>query len=83
MFAVVTGLVGALSGKYLFDAIGIATDGNGWIARGFSTRYRVARHRRRTRVAGERRGRRLGALALGLQAVLASVLIPLVSAIIG
>lgn len=33
VFAVVTGMVGALSGKYLFDALGIGTDATGWMAR--------------------------------------------------
>ena len=83
VFAVVTGLVGALSGKYLFDAIGIATDGNGWIARGFA--LGTASHgigaARALQVNAEAGA--WAALALGLQAVLASVLIPLVSAIIG
>ncbi len=83
VFAVVTGLVGALSGKYLFDAIGIATDGNGRIARGFalgtaSHGIGAARAMQVNAEAGA-----WAALALGLQAVLASVLIPLVSAIIG
>ena len=31
VFAVVTGMVGALSGKYLFDLLRIGTDSNGWM----------------------------------------------------
>src|SRR5450830_1039505 len=36
VFAVITGMVGVLSGKYLFDALKIPTDANGWMARGFA-----------------------------------------------
>ena len=36
VFAVVTGMVGALSGKYLFDALKIGTGSSGWMVRGFS-----------------------------------------------
>lgn len=80
VFAVVTGLVGALSGKYLFDAMGITTGGNGWIVRGFalgtaSHGIGAARALQVNADAGA-----WAALALGLQAVLASVLIPLLAA---
>ncbi len=79
VFAVVTGMVGALSGKYLFDALGIGTDSTGWMARGFALG---------TAVHGIGAARALqvhadagawAALALGLQVVFASVLIPLVA----
>jgi len=80
VFAVVTGLVGALSGKYLFDAMGITTDGNGRIVRGFA--LGTASHgigaARALQVNAEAGA--WAALALGLQAVLASVLIPLLAA---
>lgn len=36
VFSVLTGLIGALSGKYLFDALRIAVDAGGWAARGFA-----------------------------------------------
>jgi putative effector of murein hydrolase len=36
VFAVLTGLIGALSGKYLFDMLRIATTPEGWAARGFA-----------------------------------------------
>jgi len=36
VFVVLTGLVGALSGKYLFDALRIPTNPAGWAARGFA-----------------------------------------------
>jgi len=79
VFAVVTGMVGALSGKYLFDALGIGKDHTGWMARGFalgtaSHGIGAARALQVNADAGA-----WAALALGLQVVLASVLIPLVA----
>jgi putative effector of murein hydrolase len=79
VFAVLTGMVGALSGKYLFDALGIGTDAQGWMARGFalgtaSHGIGAARALQVNADAGAYAG-----LALGLQVVLASVLIPLVA----
>ena len=77
VFSVVTGLIGALSGKYLFDALGIPTDGAGWTARGFAlgtTSHGIgaARAMQVNADAGA-----YAALALGLQVVLASLLLPL------
>ncbi|HAL39182.1 MAG TPA: hypothetical protein DCP03_14180 [Polaromonas sp.] len=77
VFAVMTGLVGALSGKYLFDALRIPTDPAGWAARGFalgtaSHGIGAARALHVNADAGAYAG-----LALGLQVVLASLLIPL------
>lgn len=79
VFAVVTGLVGALSGKYVFDALGIGTDARGWMARGFA--LGTAAHG-----IGAARALQVhpdagawAALALGLQAVAASLLIPLLA----
>ena len=77
VFAVLTGMVGALSGKYLFDALGIGTDGTGWMARGFAlgtTSHGIgaARALQVHPDAGAWAG-----LALGLQVLLASLLIPL------
>ncbi len=79
VFAVLTGMVGALSGKYLFDALGIATDATGWMARGFALGTAAhgigaARAMQVNADAGA-----WAALALGLQVVIASLLIPLVA----
>lgn len=78
VFAVLTGLVGALCGKYLFAALRIPTDSAGWAARGFALGTAAhgigaARAMQVDADAGAYAG-----LALGLQVVLASLLIPLV-----
>ena len=77
VFAVITGMVGALLGKYLFDALRIPKDSAGWAARGFalgtaSHGIGAARALQVNADAGAYAG-----LALGLQVVLASLLIPL------
>ena len=77
VFAVVTGMVGVLSGKYLFDALKIPTDSAGWMARGFALGTAAhgigaARALQVHADAGAYAG-----LALGLQVLLASLLIPL------
>ena len=79
VFAVVTGLVGALSGKTLFALLGIGNDTTGWMARGFA--MGTAAHG-----IGAARALQVhpdagawAALALGLQVVTASLLIPLVA----
>jgi putative effector of murein hydrolase len=78
VFAVITGLVGALAGKYLFAALGINQQPGGWAARGFalgtaSHGIGAARALQVNADAGAYAG-----LALGLQVVLASLLMPLV-----
>ena len=78
VFAVITGMVGALLGKYMFDALRIPKDSAGWAARGFalgtaSHGIGAARALQVNADAGA-----YAALALGLQVVLASLLIPLV-----
>lgn len=78
VFAVLTGIIGALSGKYLFDLLRISTTQPGWMARGFalgttSHGLGAARALQVNADAGAYAG-----LALGLQVVLASLLIPLV-----
>jgi predicted murein hydrolase (TIGR00659 family) len=78
VFAVLTGLVGALSGKYLFDAIGVPRDAAGWPVRGYalgtaSHGIGAARALQVNDAAGAYAG-----LALGVQVVLASLLLPLV-----
>jgi predicted murein hydrolase (TIGR00659 family) len=77
VFAVVTGMVGALSGKYLFDALKIPTHATGWRARGFALGTAAhgigaARALQVNADAGAYAG-----LALGLQVILASLLMPL------
>ena len=79
VFAVVTGMVGALSGKYLFDLLRIGKDATGGMARGFALGTAAhgigaARAMQVNADAGA-----WAALALGLQVVFASVLIPLVA----
>lgn len=78
VFSVLTGLVGAVSGKYLFDALGLRTDSAGWSMRGFalgtaSHGIGAARAMQVDADAGAYAG-----LALGLQVLLAALLLPLV-----
>lgn len=78
VFAVLTGLVGALSGKYVFDALRVGRSGEGWMARGFalgtaSHGIGAARALQVNADAGAYAG-----LALGIQVVLQSLLVPLV-----
>ena len=77
VFAVVTGMVGALSGKALFGLLGVGTDRAGWIAHGFALGTAAhgigaARALQVNADAGAYAG-----LALGVQVLLASLLIPL------
>ena len=77
VFAVLTGLVGALSGKYLFAAMRLPYSTAGWTARGFALGTAAhgigaARALQVNADAGAYAG-----LALGLQVVLASLLMPL------
>jgi len=78
VFAVVTGMVGALSGKYLFQMLKIPVNAAGWMARGFALGTAAhgigaARALQVNADAGAYAG-----LALGLQVVLASLLMPLI-----
>ena len=79
VFAVVTGLIGALSGKALFAVIGIGRDPLGWMARGFAmgTSAHGIGAARALQVNADAGA--WAALALGLQVVTASLLIPLVA----
>ena len=79
VFAVLTGMVGALGGTYLFDVLGVKRDTAGWMARGFA--LGTAAHG-----IGAARALQVhpdagawAALALGLQVLLAALLIPLVA----
>jgi len=77
VFAVLTGMIGALSGKYLFDAMRVATDREGYATRGFalgtaSHGIGAARALQVDAQAGAYAG-----LALGLQVLLAALLMPL------
>ena len=78
VFTVLTGLIGAMGGKYLFDLLRIPLSGGGWAARGFalgtvSHGIGAARALQVNADAGAYAG-----LALGLQVVLASLLLPLI-----
>ena len=76
VFAVLTGLVGAVAGRYLFDALHISTTPEGWAARGFA--LGTAAHgigaARALQVNADAGA--YAALALGLQVVLATLLMP-------
>ena len=77
VFAVLTGLVGALSGRYLFNALRLPLSTEGWMARGFALGTAAhgigaARALQVNADAGAYAG-----LALGLQVVLSSLLMPL------
>lgn len=77
VFAVLTGILGALAGKYLFEFLRIGSKPTDWMARGFalgtvSHGLGAARAMQVNSDAGAYAG-----LALGLQVVLASLLIPL------
>ncbi len=77
VFAVLTGMVGALLGKYLFQLLRIPAAGEGWVARGFAmgtAAHGIGAARALQVHAG---AGAYAALALGMQVVLASVLIPL------
>ena len=78
VFAVVTGMVGALSGRALFGWLGMANDEAGWMARGFAMGTAAhgigaARAMQVNADAGAYAG-----LALGVQVLLAALLMPLV-----
>ncbi len=78
VFAVVTGMVGALSGKLILDRLGVAKDSAGWMVHGFALGTAAhgigaARALQVNASAGAYAG-----LALGLQVLLAALLIPLV-----
>ncbi|MGG4603998.1 LrgB family protein [Paenalcaligenes sp. Me131] len=79
VFAVLTGLVGALSGSFLFRLLGIGTRDADWVARGFSLGTAshgigAARALQVNADAGAFAG-----LALSLQVLLAALLMPLVA----
>lgn len=79
VFAVVTGLIGAISGKYLFDALGIGTDARGWMVRGFALGTAAHGIGAARALQAHPDAGAWAALALGLQAVAASLLIPLLA----
>lgn len=75
VFAVLTGLVGAISAKYLFDAMGVAPAHIRGFALGTASHgIGAARAMHVNRDAGAYAG-----LALGIQVVLAAVFIPLIA----
>lgn len=73
----VTGLVVAVSGKYLFDALRIGTDERGWMARGFALGTAAHGIGSARALQAHADAGAWAALALGLQVILASLLIPL------
>jgi putative effector of murein hydrolase len=80
---VLTGMIGALSGKYLFDALRIGTGPTGFAARGFALGTAAhgigaARALHVDADAGAYAG-----LALGMQVVLAALLMPLTFSLLG
>jgi predicted murein hydrolase (TIGR00659 family) len=82
VFAVLTGLVGALSAKWIFTLIHLPYTGAGWTARGFALGTAAhgigaARALQVHADAGAYAG-----LALGLQVVLASLLMPLLTGVL-
>jgi predicted murein hydrolase (TIGR00659 family) len=77
VFAVLTGIVGALIGKYLFDALRIPTDAAGWAARGFALGTASHGIGAARAIAVNADAGAYAGLALALQVLLASVLMPL------
>ena len=73
VFAVVTGLVGALSGKYIFNALGIAS----WPARGFALGTAAHGIGAARAIQVDPDAGAYAGIALGLQVLLASLLVPL------
>ncbi|WP_325346457.1 LrgB family protein [Xylophilus sp.] len=76
VFAVLTGLVGALSGKYLFDLLRIPRTPAGWQARGFALGTAAHGISAARALQVEPEAGAYAGVALGLQVVLAAVLLP-------
>ena len=76
VFAVVTGLVGALSGKYLFDALRISITPEGWAARGFALGTAAHGIGAARALQIDANAGAYAALALGLQVIMASLWMP-------
>ncbi|GAA5235351.1 LrgB family protein [Verticiella sediminum] len=81
VFAILSGLVGALTGRYLFDLLGVPRTEAGWMARGFALGTAAhgigaARAIQVNAGAGAYAG-----LALGCQVVVSAILIPLIARI--
>ncbi|VWX60120.1 conserved membrane hypothetical protein [Burkholderiales bacterium 8X] len=77
VFAVLTGMVGALSGKYLFDLLRISTDASGFAARGFALGTSAHGIGAARAIHVDANAGAYAGLALGIQVVLASLLMPL------
>jgi predicted murein hydrolase (TIGR00659 family) len=77
VFAVLTGIVGALLGKYLFDALRIPLDAAGWAARGFALGTASHGIGAARAIAVNADAGAYAGLALALQVLLASALMPL------
>ena len=76
VFAVLTGLVGALAGKYLFDVMRIATTPSGWAARGFALGTAAHGIGAARAMQVDSNAGAYAALALGIQVLLASLWMP-------
>lgn len=77
VFAVLTGMIGAVLGRYVFNAMGVGTGPHGWMVRGYALGTAAhgigsARALQVNADAGAYAG-----LAMGVQALLAALLIPL------
>ena len=77
VFAVLTGMIGAVLGRYVFNAMGVDTSSRGWMVRGYALGTAAhgigsARALQVNADAGAYAG-----LAMGVQALLAALLIPL------
>ncbi len=82
VFAVLTGIVGALLGKYLFDALRIPVDTAGWAARGFALGTASHGIGAARAIAVNADAGAYAGLALALQVLLASVLMPLAAKLV-
>ena len=77
VFAVLTGMVGALSGKYVFDLLRISTYASGFAARGFALGTSAHGIGAARAIHVDANAGAYAGLALGIQVVLASLLMPL------
>ena len=78
VLVITTGILGAVAGRYLFDALGVRSGD----PRLRHRRHR-ARHRHRAGLPGERAGGAFSALAMGMNGLLTAVLLPVLLPIFG
>ena len=77
VFAAITGLIGALCAKYLFALLRIPDDADGWAAKGFALGTAAHGIGAASAMQADADAGAYAGLALGLQVVLASLLLPL------